>query len=77
MAYVVKTLLNKNNQAKLDSDLLILGAGCRDSLSEADIDNINLSYVQPMIMKAADDVSKTTLSGTFVPPDDVNITYEL
>ena len=42
-------LLNKNNQAKLDSDLLILGAGCRDSLSEADIDNINLSEV-PVVL---------------------------
>ena len=39
------------------------------------IDNINLSYIQPMIMKANDSTSRTNLSGTFVPPADVNSTY--
>ena len=39
------------------------------------VDNINMSYFQPMIMKANDSVSTTQLSGTFVPPADVNDTY--
>jgi len=41
------------------------------------IDNINLSYVQPMILKANDSTSTTKLSGEFVPPSNVNITYNL
>jgi len=61
----------------LDATTKILGIDSGNSADIASIDNINLSYVQPMIMKAADDVSKTTLSGTFVPPDDVNITYDM
>ena len=39
------------------------------------IDNINLSYVQPMIMRANDSVSATTLEGTLVSPTDVNTSY--
>ncbi len=41
------------------------------------VDNINLSYVQPMIMKTTDSSSKTSLTGTFVPPDAINTTYDL
>jgi len=39
------------------------------------IDNINLSYIQPMIMRTNDSSSRTNLSGTFVPPADTNSTY--
>jgi len=49
-----------------------------DSISTANvaaINNINLSYIQPMIMKANDSTSRTTLSGTFVPPDNTSTTY--
>ena len=65
-------LLNKNNQAKLESDLLILGAGCRDSLSEADIDNINLSEVPVVLSWGAQSLSSQLkycrgLFGTHTP----------
>jgi len=49
-----------------------------DSTSTANvsaINDINLSYIQPMIMKANDSTSRTTLSGTFVPPSDTSTTY--
>ena len=49
-----------------------------DSASTANvsaINDINLSYIQPMIMKANDSTSRTTLSGTFVPPSDTSTTY--
>jgi hypothetical protein len=49
-----------------------------DSTSTANvsaINDINLSYIQPMIMKANDSTSRTTLSGTFVPPSDTATTY--
>ena len=65
-------VLNKNNQAKLDSDLLILGAGCRDSLSEVDIDNINLSEVPVVLSWGAQSLSSQLkycrgLFGTHTP----------
>ena len=41
------------------------------------VDNINMSYVQPMIMKANDSVSSTDLSGSFTNPDDINVPYTL
>jgi hypothetical protein len=41
------------------------------------IDNISISYVQPMIIKANDSVSTTDLSGTFVSPVDLDSTYQL
>ena len=54
---------------------LVNGFDSGSSANIASVDNINLSYVQPMIMKANDSTSKTSLSGTFVPIDNVNITY--
>jgi len=53
----------------------IVGLDSEITANTVSIDNINLSYVQPMIMRAADSVSKLNLSGTFVPPDAVNTTY--
>ena len=49
-----------------------------DSTSTANvsaINDINLSYIQPMIMKANDSTSRTSLAGTFVPPSDTASTY--
>ena len=65
-------LINKGNQAKLDSDLLILGAGCRDSLSESDIENINLSEVPVVLSWGAQSLSSKLkyckgLFGTHTP----------
>ena len=51
-----------------------------DSTRTADItsiDNINISYFQPFISQINDSVSSTTFEGTFVSPDNVNITYDL
>jgi len=41
------------------------------------IDNVNISYFQPFISQINDSVSSTTFEGTFVSPDNVNITYDL
>lgn len=57
------------------SSSLIKGLDSASTANVVSVDNINLSYVQPMIMKASDNTSKTSLSGTFVPIDNVNITY--
>ena len=53
----------------------IIGFDSGSTANTASIDDINLSYVQPMIMKANDSVSTTQLSGIFVPPSDTNSTY--
>lgn len=53
----------------------MVGFDSESTANIASIDNINLSYIQPMIMKANDSVSTTQLSGIFVPPADTNSTY--
>ena len=60
-----------------DNTTAIYGIDSGSSADIASIDNINLSYIQPMIMKASDDVSKTTLSGEFVSPSNVNTSYTM
>ena len=54
---------------------VIRGLDSGSTANIASINNINLSYIQPMIMKANDNSSRTKLTGTFVPPADVNVTY--
>lgn len=41
------------------------------------VDNVNISYVQPMIQKSNDSVTTTTLSGTFTDPNDLAATYNM
>ena len=41
------------------------------------IDNINLSYIQPLIQKANDSVTTTTINGTFTDPSNVINTYNM
>jgi hypothetical protein len=60
-----------------DNTTALYGIDSGSSADIASIDNINLSYIQPMIMQASDDVSKTTLSGNFVSPANVNSSYSM
>ena len=57
------------------TDNLLTGLDSGSKAQIASIDNINLSYVQPMIMKASDSTSKLTLSGQFVAPAAVSSSY--
>ena len=41
------------------------------------VDDINLSYVQPLINKTNDSLTTTSLSGTFVDPADTLTTYDM
>ena len=41
------------------------------------VDNINLSYVQPLVQKTNDSVTTTSLSGRFTDPANVTNTYSL
>ena len=60
---------------KFVSTETVTGFDSKVSAIITSVDNINLSYVQPMIMKANDSVSTTTLDGTLVPPSAINTTY--
>ena len=53
----------------------IVGLDSGRTANVVSIDNINLSYVQPMLIKANDSVSTTAAQGTFVPVSDLNATY--
>ena len=55
----------------------VIGLDSGKSANTVSIDNINVSYMQPFVAKVNDSVSKTTFDGTFVPADNVNITYDL
>lgn len=57
------------------TSILIKGLDSGSTANIASINNINLSYVQPMLMKANDSTSRTKLTGTFVPPDNINSVY--
>ena len=41
------------------------------------VDNINLSYIQPMIQKSNDSVTSTKLSGTFTDPANPSTSYNM
>ena len=41
------------------------------------VDNINISYVQPLIQKSNDSVTTTQLKGTFTDPGNVSATYDM
>ncbi len=56
-------------------DLIGLDSGA--AANTVSIDDINISYVQPMIMKATDSASTITLTGEFVDPADVNASYTM
>ena len=55
----------------------VIGFDSGSSANLVSVDNINLSYVQPMVIKANDSVSSTDLSGTFVSPNNVTVNYNL
>lgn len=55
----------------------IVGVDSQATAEISSIDNINLSYVQPFISRVNDSVTKTTLSGTFIPPAAVGTTYNM
>ena len=41
------------------------------------VDNINLSYIQPLIQKTNDSITTTSINGTFVAPGNLTSTYNM
>ena len=55
----------------------IYGLDSEKSATVTALQNINLSYFQPMIMKATDSTSTLDVDGTFVPPANLSSTYNM
>lgn len=75
-------ILHIKNSSASGSKVLTAGSELvgLESGTTADIvsvDNINLSYVQPLIATVNDSITKTDLSGTFVDPDNLSSTYNM
>ena len=71
--HLVNSSANATKQFNVGAD--IVGLDSTSNANVSAINDINLSYIQPMIMKANDSSSRTLLDGTFVPPSDVSTTY--
>ena len=55
----------------------VIGVTSGTTATIGTVDNINLSYVQPLIQKSNDSVTNTTLNGTFTDPANVVNTYAM
>lgn len=55
----------------------IIGVASGTEGTIGSVDNINLSYVQPLIQKANDSVTNTTINGVFTDPANVVNTYSM
>jgi len=53
----------------------IYGFDSGTSATVSSIDNVEFSYIQPMIMRTNDSVTRSALSGTFVDPSNPSNTY--
>jgi hypothetical protein len=53
----------------------LYGFDTRAESTIATVNNIQFSYIQPMIMRTNDSVTRTSLSGTFVDPNNPSSTY--
>jgi hypothetical protein len=56
---------------------VIVGVSSGTEGTIGSVNNINLSYVQPLIQKANDAVTNTTINGTFTDPANVVNTYNM
>ena len=72
----VKESSSTLNKKFLGGDI-ITGVTSGTEATIGSIDNINISYVQPLIMKANDSVTNTSLSGKFTDPSNVTNTYDM
>lgn len=55
----------------------IIGFTSETQATIGSVDNIDLSYIQPLIPRSNDSVTTTTLSGTFTDPANVTDTYQM
>ena len=56
---------------------IIYGLTSGTEATIASVDNINLSYIQPIIQKSNDSASRTTIEGRFVDTNDLNNYYAM
>lgn len=79
--YTASTLHIKQSSAtmtkKFQTGDTVTGLNTETSGTIGTVDNINLSYVQPLVQKTNDSVSSTTLNGIFTDPANVVNTYNM
>lgn len=66
---------NATTSRKFEASDTIYGFDSDAEATIASVDNMNFSYIQPMIMRTNDSITSTTLSGTFVDPNNTTNTY--
>lgn len=73
--FIILEESNATSTRKFEAADTIYGFDSDTEATVASVDNISFSYIQPMIMRTNDSVTSTTLSGTFVDPNNTTSTY--
>ena len=73
--FIILEESNATSTRKFQAADTIYGFDSDTEATVASVDNISFSYIQPMIMRTNDSVTSTTLSGTFVDPNNTTSTY--
>lgn len=73
--FIILEESNATSTRKFKAADTIYGFDSDTEATVASVDNISFSYIQPMIMRTNDSVTSTTLSGTFVDPNNTTSTY--
>ena len=73
--FIVLEGSNATSARKFEAADTIYGFDSGTEATVVSLDNMNFSYIQPMIMRTNDSVTSTTLSGTFVDPNNTTSTY--
>jgi hypothetical protein len=73
--FIILEESNATSTRKFEAADTIYGFDSDTEATVTSVDNISFSYIQPMIMRTNDSVTSTTLSGTFVDPNNTTSTY--
>ena len=74
--FIVLEGSNATSARKFEAADTIYGFDSDTQATITTVDNMSFSYIQPMIMRTNDSVTSTSLSGTFVSPDNTSTTYD-
>ena len=73
--FIVLEKSNATVSRKFEATNTVYGFDSGTEATITSVDNMNFSYIQPMIMRTNDSITSTTLSGTFVDPNNTTNTY--
>lgn len=75
--FIILDKSTANELRKFTSDDTIYGFDSEAEATITSVDDMQFSYIQPMILRTNDSVTSTTLKGTFVDPSNTTNTYDL